>query len=229
MNELRNPTTELSRDFFLVTYLDENTIRQTLKAMSVAHWAFIRHDKDDKEPHTHILLRMNNKTTAQSVKKKFIKAGTGLDNGKDVNTMVEYAQDTEYCFEYLTHANAKEKYQYPITDVVTDDLGYWRGDYSSFGKQKTAERSIENTAYQILSDLENKVSLREMARRYGREFIINRRSYVEYYELMAEEERYKKDLERLKIQAMLTTGNIAINPFQQWIDENGELHNNQGE
>ena len=190
----------LSRNFFIVTYLSDTLVHKALRSLSVAHWAYILHDKDDKEPHIHLLVRLNNKTTTNAVRKKFNALGAGADNGKDINSFVEYSRNLSDSFEYLIHANDKDKYQYSIDDVVTDDMGYWRGTYSSAGNPKSAEHSIENNAYQILCDLEKGVSLREMAKRYGREFIINRFHYVDYFELMKQQEHSRRiDNERLEI------------------------------
>lgn len=190
----------LSRNFFVVTYLPADLIRKALSTLSVAHWAYIVHDKDDKAPHTHVLIRLNNKSTSNAVRKKFIAVGLGVDDGKDINSFVEITKDLSDSFDYLTHSNAKEKYQYPIDEIVTDDMGYWRGNYSSAGNPKGAEHAIENTAYQILCDMEKGVSLREMVKRYGREFVINRYHYADYFELMKQQEFAKRmDKERLEI------------------------------
>lgn len=207
-NQISNQNT-LSRNFFVVTYLPDPLIRRALNSLSVAHWAYIVHDKDNKAPHVHVLIRLNNKTTANAVRKKFNAVGIGADNGKDINSFVEVSKDLSDSFEYLTHANAKEKYQYSIDEVITDDIGYWRGNYSSVGNPKGAEHSIENTAYQILCDMEKGVSLRDMAKRYGREFIINRYHYADYFELMKQQENLKRmNKERLEILEVTTTEQI---------------------
>lgn len=194
---------QLTRNFSISTYLPAKAIREVIQTISVQHWAMITHDKDDKATHTHVILRLNNKTTTRSIARKFTDKGLGLDDGKNVNTFVEECQSLDDMFDYLTHKNQPEKYQYSIDEVSCDDLGYWRGDYSSAGKQKTAEHSIENTAYQILCDLENGLSYREMAKRYGREFIINRWKYEEFFELMTKQEQFRKQrldtkIDRLK-------------------------------
>lgn len=185
---------EKSRNFFIRTYLTEEGVRGFIKTLSVAKWAYIRHDeRDGKEPHFHIVLRLNNPTTLSSMRGKIKAYGRGKDDGKDVNSDVQECIDLNDAFLYLTHesnsAVSAGKALYDIKDVRTNDYGYFRGNYSSAGRMIESEKCAENTAYQILCDMERGISLRDMARRYGREFIINFNRYNDFYGLMKEQEQ----------------------------------------
>lgn len=184
---------EKSRNFFIRTYLTEEDVKGFIKTLSVAKWAYIKHDeRDGKEPHFHIVLRLNNKTTLSSMRGKVKAFGRGKDNGKDVNSDVQECIDLNDAFLYLTHesnsAVSAGKALYDVKDIKTNDFGYFRSDISSSGKKIETEKCAENTAYQILCDMEKGIKMREMARRYGREFIINFNRYNDFYALMKHEE-----------------------------------------
>lgn len=185
--------TKQSRNFFCVTYLTDEQVAEFCQRSDIMHYAYIKHDKDDKAPHTHILLRFNNNRSLQSVTRIFKEYGKGKDNGKDVNTMVEIAEDLTASFDYLTHKNQPEKHQYEDDEVISDDVGYFRGIFSS------APKNEENTAFQILMDMESGTSLRELARRYGREIIINFGRYNDFLLIMKERERQEKEREFTKV------------------------------
>lgn len=191
---MEQTSNEKSRNFFIRTYLTEENVKGFIKTLSVAKWAYIKHDeRDGKEPHFHIVLRLNNPTTLSSMRGKIKAFGRGKDSGKDVNSDVQECIDLNDAFLYLTHesnsAVSAGKALYDVKDVRTNDFGYFRGDYSSAGRKLETEKCAENTAYQILCDMERGISLRDMARRYGREFIINFNRYNDFYGLMKEQEQ----------------------------------------
>lgn len=240
---MEQTSNEKSRNFFIRTYLTEEDVRGFIKTLSVAKWAYIKHDeRDGKEPHFHIVLRLNNPTTLSSMRGKIKAFGRGKDNGKDVNSDVQECIDLNDAFLYLTHesnsAVSAGKALYDVKDVRTNDFGYFRGDYSSAGKKIKAEKCAENTAYQILCDMERGISLRDMARRYGREFIINFNRYNEFYALIKHEEnpnvawgeelaslRVKKLEEELEFQRAILGKKIAV--IEMLDQENKRLKDEQ--
>lgn len=179
------------RNFFIRTYLKPADVHNFLKTLSVAKFAYILHDKEDCEPHVHIVLRMNNKTSLNSLEHKIKLYGKGRDNGIDVNSNVQLVRELGDCFLYLTHETEhclkEEKMRYPAENIVSNDIGYFRGDYRQ-GKCQRTETSIENNAYQIICDMERGETLRNLVRRYGREFVINFQAYNFMYEMIREEE-----------------------------------------
>lgn len=180
-----------ARNFFIRTYLAESEVKEFIRQLSVAKWAYIRHDeRDNKEPHIHLLLRLNNRTSKKSIERKLKLFSMGKDGGKDCNFNCQICEDLNNAFLYLTHeslsARQEKKALYNAEDIRTNDFGYFRGNYSS--AEEKVECSTENTAYQILNDIEKGVSLRDMAKRYGREYIINRRHYEDFAYAMRIEE-----------------------------------------
>lgn len=180
-----------ARNFFIRTYLKEADVKEFIRSLSVAKWAYIQHDeRDNKEPHMHLLLRMNNRTSKKSIERKLKLFSMGKDEGKDCNFNCQICEDLNNAFLYLTHESLSAKQEgkavYSVDDIRTNDFGYFRGNYSSDGEK--TEKAGENTAYQIIADIERGETLRNMAKRYGREYIINRRHYEDFvYEMRREE------------------------------------------
>lgn len=210
--EVKTPP-KYGRNFFIRTYLDGRGVRRFIESLSVAKFAYIYHDKEECEKHIHLVIRLNNNTSLVSIKHKLALIGKGYDNGKDVNSNVQLASDLTDCFLYLTHSTAdcieQGKFRYDEKDIVCNDFGYFRGDFrrSSCAVGYKQERSAENNAYQIITDMEQGESLRNMVRRYGREFVINYTAYSIMLNMIQEQEtskllykmerqkRYKKEME----------------------------------
>lgn len=174
------------RNWFLVTYLPEDTLLGILNnpASGIMHYAYATHSKDNPV-HTHVAVRFNNERSFNGVKELFQRAGKSLDNGKDVNTLCEPCIDIQGAFNYLTHKDCPDKTQYPEDIIVSDDIGYFRGDYS---RAKADSENDTNKAFLILSDLMDGVDWLTLAKRYGREIIINRFAYMEYADLIRKQQ-----------------------------------------
>lgn len=107
----------------VVTNLDKlgckiEDIETILKSKTnIYQYAYIIHDKDNKEdgslksPHIHIAIKFNNAQNFDYIAKWF-----GVQSSQ-VCTVKGAWKDV---LLYLTHANALEKYQYPISDVVSN-------------------------------------------------------------------------------------------------------------
>lgn len=160
--------------FSLVTYCDESLFLPILKANSKS-FAYIYHDKDLKddgslkEPHFHIVVSFQSNRSPHSVRELF---------PDKPNTFVEVAFDKSACFRYLTHSDDPDKFQYPIQAV--------KGvNFSSFSVSGDA-----SDISQFLDDLSpfSVLTLRELAIKYGRDFIKNYRTYRSYAKAVYEEE-----------------------------------------
>lgn len=172
------PTIEKkSRQFALISYLDESVIRYVIERNSrrIRHWAFILHDKDvkddgsPKEAHYHVLLWLVNPMTVSAVRGWFSVPGV------EANTLGQIVKSGSDIVEYMTHEGNPEKHQYCKDDVVSDD---WRWFLS---------KSDDSPAMQCLDDLMSGMSLYQLSRIYGREFIINHQKYIELARLIAAE------------------------------------------
>uniref|UniRef100_A0AAU8AZ40 Replication protein n=1 Tax=Dulem virus 75 TaxID=3145786 RepID=A0AAU8AZ40_9VIRU len=87
-----------------------------IKNVSAQRWAYILHDKDIekdgslKKAHYHILLEFVNPRSVSSVAKML-----GI-----AENMVEIVYSVEGSRLYLTHANAPDKTQYDVSEVVAN-------------------------------------------------------------------------------------------------------------
>ena len=157
-----------TRQFACISYLSEEQIHYCLqkKVQYIRHWAYILHDKDvkddgsPKEPHYHILLWTYSPCNINTVRKWFSIEDAG-------NTLAQAVLSADDVVDYLTHDGSPDKYQYPESAVVSDDWEW-------FKRSANTEPSI-----QCLEDLLSGVSLYELARTYGREFIINSSKYID--------------------------------------------------
>ena len=86
------------------------------KRICIDKYAFIKHDKDTyddgtpKQVHYHIYI----KTTSR------VRLSTIASRLEVEDRFVEFVKNTRSCLQYLIHKNNKNKYQYNISDVVTN-------------------------------------------------------------------------------------------------------------
>lgn len=123
------------------------------------HWAYIFHDKDEnKVPHYHFLVYFPNAKTLSAI----------LTLHTSEQTVRVYAQrDRKQRFQYLTHKGNPDKYQYPDTDIVCDDLSYW---------SSVADDTVATTGYKaasMIEDLLNGLPLMDFFTRYGVHAMLN--------------------------------------------------------
>lgn len=156
------------RKWSLVTYLTTDQLLSRLSQLSgkVTAYAFILHDMDvnadgsPKAPHTHLLIRTACPLNLATVRRWFAAFD---DDGKPITTTAQVCSDLDSAFQYLTHANDLDKYQYDRDDIVCTDT-------SAFCLDEGAPSDDMAVA---LADLLAGVSLRDVAARYGRDFIIH--------------------------------------------------------
>lgn len=123
--------------FFLRGYFDsaEDVLKAVL-ACDVRHYAFIYHDRDAysestedheigdvKPPHWHIVINLKQKTSWNVVKRKI------LDLFPDCGLWNRDLKSANAAADYLTHdsdvARALGKFQYPKSEVFSDNFDYW--------------------------------------------------------------------------------------------------------
>lgn len=169
------------RPYEVIFYGSFDDLLELLKRYKerIAHFAFIYHDKDIyeedneelghkkgelKKPHFHLLLDFYNGHTFTSVKRMF--------TTQDDKPRVERISDRQAKFEYLTHNNYPEKYQYSEDEIYSNNIEYYknickRGD----------RRDNDNLAMQIVEDLLKGTSPYIMLSRYGRDYVIHKAQY----------------------------------------------------
>lgn len=155
--------------FNIVTYITDTEVISDFCSRAFKY-AYILHDKDlNKPPHYHIVCTFKQNKSFESVRKLF------PDNQ---NTIVKKLIDKYGAFEYLTHKNDPDKYQYSDDLVVTNDLKYFSRPLS---KEFSNEQFLFDICFSTLSQY-------DLALRYGRDYIIHRAQYLEFKNIIFHEQ-----------------------------------------
>lgn len=163
-----------TRFFSLISYCPEDFILSVCKQRSL-YYAFILHDKDVKEdgslviPHYHILLKTEFTHTKSAVVKWF---------KHEQNTFSEEVYSTSI-FDYLTHTGFEDKYQYQEEDIISNNIDMFKNHIET-GHDVTIS---------LLDDIIANKSMRYMASKYGRDYVLNFRKYNLYAQLMFYQEQ----------------------------------------
>ena len=174
-----------SRFFSLTTYATEKQIHKVIgtHVKSVRAMCYIFHDKDEAEPHHHILMRTHSAWTPKQIANWF--ADLKDKDKQPINTFCETAHDMEALKKYILHADPESieegKYQYP-KEAIKD-----------FGMSDLAEKTnaYDNT-YEIINRLLMGANPRELVRYYGRDFLYHYNCYYEVVEKIRDYEGYKE-------------------------------------
>lgn len=155
-----------SYKFCLITYLTEADLVSCLNnhIQSIRGFEYIYHDKDlqddgtPKEPHFHVNLILYSARKLADVRCWFF----GFDSqGLPANTLGQICMDIGASHGYLTHKENPDKFQYNPEDIVSTDLSLF-------------ERKVDlsdDVSWLALNDMLDGVPLRDIAKRYGRDFI----------------------------------------------------------
>ena len=160
---------ERARDWSLITYLPEETFLPILEN-NIQKYAYILHDKDGVKPHWHIVTYTTNPRARNGIKELFPAEQT---------TLIERIKvSRKKVFEYLTHKNEKDKHQYTAEEVKTNDAEFWE-------KDEAENKSTDS----LIDDIIAGVPFRELARRYGRDYIKNYTTYNHFASMVAAQEQ----------------------------------------
>lgn len=164
-------------NFSIVTYMNNEEILNFLAQYNdhIKHYAYALHDKDDNEPHTHLLLMLYNNCTCSALRSRMSKYSVQ-------NSLVQPLLDKSSSYQYLIHANNEEKTQYDKSIIKCDNLDFWERLDNDFQEE-------EDVSIQIIADMLNGVPLFEMHKRYGKDFILNYHKYKEFVKDVKEEMR----------------------------------------
>lgn len=172
----RPPKSKRVRSFCLSTYLDKKQVNDILLKhdRQIRAYAYIEHNKDinedgtPKERHIHLLLRTVNAKDVDTVRNWF-KGYTDI-NGMPINTLGQEMHDIGSSFDYLTHsteqAREEGKHQYDKSEIVSNDLKYF---------EDSTINDEDNISLAVM-ELCDGVPLKEVALKYGRDFIIHYQS-----------------------------------------------------
>ena len=160
--------------FSIVSYHTDLSIIESV-VRAATHYAYILHDRDTcQSPHFHIICTFRANLSFKSVSSLF--PSNALD-GSPRNTFVEALHDKYYAYRYLTHKDNPEKFQYADSDIFCNNRDYYL--------PKSAASDNEEFLNMLLCPY---VSYREMATRYGRDFIRNHKSYYAFAEMILKQE-----------------------------------------
>lgn len=167
-----------SRNMTIMTYCPESHIDTVLNTHSdlIRAYAYILHDKftaeelgdkDHKEPHFHIVLRLSVPLTELTVSNWFTYYN---DDGLKQRVTCILTYDVYESFDYLTHKHYPDKFQFLPTDVKLSDIKYFT---------RESDRLSDDNAINALDDMLAGVPIYTLCRRYGRDFIYHL-SQLEY-------------------------------------------------
>lgn len=158
-----------SRTWFLVTY--NSDFSELLS--SCVHWAWIYHDKDNVEPHYHILCVFKNARALNGIKT--------MIHG-DQNTFGEIVKTTlKNCLDYMLHGETGDKHEYLPEELFCDNSDFWES-LSDFSSDPSSD------LISLIDDIISGLPLRELARRYGRDFVRNFRTYISFAHCVSRQE-----------------------------------------
>lgn len=141
--ELEEKIPHKYRCFEFVVY--DESIHYKLKDILFAlhgfkYWAWIRHEPEDDEklPHYHILIRLENATSIESISNK-----TGVPIHK-----IQYVKNIRAMCRYMIHLDDADKIQYKLDDVHVSKL-FERKFKKNFEEIKTEEEIIQDIYFYI--------------------------------------------------------------------------------
>lgn len=190
----------------LTTYATEEQIKTVLLAKSsqIEHARYIYHYKEDKEPHIHLVIVTLKSRKLSDVRGWFKELADS--KGEPANTLSEELASTSAMEEYFTHSDEKSladdtKHQYLAEDIkvlLGSTVDYLNIETRLQETQRIAAESAErdqkkraataDDVEQQLNDIIAGLPLRDMARKYGRDYIKNRRAFVDYAAMIVCEE-----------------------------------------
>lgn len=128
----------------------------------------IKYKKGDPKPlHWHVLGITSEKHTAKTVTYSLAHLPQ--------NVMVEACINREKAFDYLTHKNNPDKYQYDKKDMYIEP------------EVRQRFKGLKGDNREFIEDMQS-LSMRELAYTYGRDVMRNYRAYRQYLDLMEAEE-----------------------------------------
>ena len=170
--------------FFVRSY--EPPEKFTIIFQNCKNYAYIYHDKDNNEPHYHYLFQLKNNTTHSA----FLCA-------YNIKMHSEVCGSPLGAFEYLTHKNHPDKYQYNLDDIVALDFNKFLSLSSSGNDNNNNLRTMD-----LLQDIVNNIPLDEMVYKYGRDYVLNFKKYQDFARLMSNSIQISND-EYLKLLSSL--------------------------
>lgn len=171
----------------IVTYAQEEQILKIFesKQTQILGFAYILHDCDTSESHRHIVLVLK-RSRKQCEVLNWFKACTD-DKGEKCTTLLKPIACMRGLEEYLTHSDDDSikagKHQYTEHDIKIlkdEELFGYVTDYDKALEREKVKEEKADEVESLIDDIINGVPLRDMARRYGRDYMKNSSAYRRY-------------------------------------------------
>lgn len=162
----------------------EDVLKVISKYEDMSHYLLVTHDRDKledgslKKLHTHLYITLR----VQKYRKRLAEDISFLADGlftvvkENIEAIKGSLRD---CWKYAQHLEQPNKERYSVDELVSDKM-------EVFSECKT--NSDDNIGWNVLEDLASGCSLREMAQKYGRDFILNFRKYDLFYRCMLQDD-----------------------------------------
>lgn len=192
------------RLFALVTYItNEDEIQKTLvkHGNSIRAFGYIFHDKDENDPHFHVVIRTHSNWTPKQIAVWF-----NDFNEKKQNTLAQPVWSRQGIVSYLTHDDEPDKHHYSQSDIKW----YNEGDI----RQKEGK----DDSQEIVEDILRGVKTREMVKRYGRDYIY----HIQAYHFVAEKIQNEEEAEKRWKEACEREARYNVQKLGYLATQNGE-------
>lgn len=136
-------------------FCDENALK----------YAYVLHNLDSTPPHYHIIFTVSHPCSIVMIYNVFNSYFAAYEFQ---NSQVGPLISKKGAFAYLTHSNSPEKYQYPLSSVISNDFDYFTTESHS----KVSKFSPEEMLHDIFI-----LSTRELFLKYGTFYLINIRNF----------------------------------------------------
>ena len=169
----------------IMTYASKTQVLSILEKKKAAYtaYAMIEHDKDKAPKHCHIFIKFNCNRNGTDILKWFELCCD--KNGVLVNTRFEQVHSEKGLHDYLTHSNTPEKHQYSESEIIYSDEN---------AREELLKECVQDNGYGALEDMLRGVKLKEIARKWGRDFI----RHYNAYKMLTEDIRKEEWRETLK-------------------------------
>lgn len=171
-----------SKFYSCVSYLNENDLLSLfdfMKSHNLESYCYIQHTDDDVEKHWHILLGFSHALSPPKLLHMVNVNSIATHNPvyRDITFSCQRVKrGIKDMLSYFVHEGKEGKKHYEWSDCKSDNMEFWRN----------VTIASDTTSYmeQLIADLENKMTFRQLAAKYGRDFVLNYKAYYQYYAMI---------------------------------------------
>lgn len=155
-----------SSKYFILSYCPPEQLTETLS--KCRFFAYIYHDKDDKEPHYHYYVTYSMNKNLYNLAKEF--------RADHYTFMVENVRSRKGCLRYLVHRDDPDKAQYPVGSVISNN-------FESVERACRDDREPCQDNLEFIKDM-YRLTTFEMGCKYGRDFMKNVNAYGHFCQFL---------------------------------------------